>query len=107
MLVSCRDKSTSYIGETKSIRRHLDQHNSGYGSTSTSSSLLCLFCLFAYICGFHNNKYLQTYLEKCWKGHCDRLCRSGIHCLKEWENRDQSAIYPINEEDFAIDKTNN
>ena len=40
MILSLKNKEFCYIGETISIRRRLQQHNSGYGSNSTAPKKL-------------------------------------------------------------------
>ena len=57
MLISIKRKTCTYIGETDCIRRRLNQHNSGYGSSFTERSYLRPFGVMAYICGFDGQKH--------------------------------------------------
>ena len=50
MLISVRDNNFTYIGKTFSIRKRIQQHESGFGSVSTESLHLRPYALFAYIC---------------------------------------------------------
>ena len=67
MLVSTRDHTFCYIGETVNITVRLNQHNSGYGSITTCPSSLRPYALFAYVCGFDDNKMLRRSFEYMWK----------------------------------------
>ena len=67
MLVSTRDHTFCYIGETVNITVRLNQHNSGYGSITTCHSSLHPYALFAYVCGFDDNKRLRRSFEFMWK----------------------------------------
>ena len=48
-LVSVRDFDKDYVGQTKCVARRLQQHNSGYGSTSTCDPFYRPYCVAAYI----------------------------------------------------------
>ena len=63
MLMSVNDHNFSYTGKTLSIRRRIQQHNSGVGSVSTEPLHLQPFALFAYICGFDSKNDLLFYIE--------------------------------------------
>ena len=102
MLVSCKDTTDTYIGETKNIRRRLQQHNSGYGSQSTCPSHLRPFAVFALICGFDGNKQLQTYVERLWKEKRDYLKRMGTYCIKQWALGANDIISSSHFENFAM-----
>jgi predicted GIY-YIG superfamily endonuclease len=73
MLMSVNDHNFSCIGKTLSIRRRIQQHNSGVGSVSTEPLHLWPFALFAYICGFDSKNDLLFYIERIWKEKRDRL----------------------------------
>ena len=102
MLVSCKDATYTYIGETKNIRRRLQQHNSGYGSQSTCPSHLRPFAVFALICGFDGNKQLQTYVERLWKEKRDHLKQMGTYCIKQWALGANDIISSFHFENFAM-----
>jgi GIY-YIG catalytic domain len=55
LLVSMKNSKTIYVGMTQNLPARLNQHNSGFGSTSTCSSSLRPWALFAYACGFCGN----------------------------------------------------
>lgn len=105
MLVSTKDKSYAYIGKTVSIRRRLEQHNSGYGAASTSPSNLHPFGVFALICGFEGNKDLRCCVERQWKLKRDSLRRNGILCLKQWALAGDEVISEIDCQNFNIEHT--
>ena len=67
MLVSMKVPTYSYIGETKNIHACLNAHNSGNGANSTLPESLRPYALFAYVCGFEDNKTLRQNFEKTWK----------------------------------------
>ena len=84
MLISCQDKTFSYIGQTSSIRRRLCEHNSGYGSLSTSPIELRPYAVFALVCGFDGNDRLRRRFESLWQYERDELRRRGVICLRQW-----------------------
>ena len=55
ILVSLKDRRTTYIGQTKRLVQHLREHNSGYGSEGTSDYRLRPWALLAYVTGFDGN----------------------------------------------------
>ena len=63
ILISCNDPGLNYIGASKCIKNRLNQHNPGFGSTSTSPLHLRMFALLAYICGLNGNKHLRFCIE--------------------------------------------
>ena len=83
MLVSIRDISYCYIGETQSLSRRLREHNSGYGSNSTAHISLRPFALFAYVCGFDGNVQLRRHFEREWKKMRDEEFKRGVYCVKK------------------------
>ena len=50
-LISVKDRSFTYIGQTICIRERLPQHNKGYGSLSTCPEHLRPYGVMAYVCG--------------------------------------------------------
>jgi predicted GIY-YIG superfamily endonuclease len=105
MLVSSKNKDFSYIGETISIRRRLQSHNSGFGSRSTAPSHLRPFAVFALICGFDGNKTLRCHVEYQWKRKRDALRRDGIHCLKRWAMCTEDVLDAVNMENFNMERS--
>lgn len=66
LLISLRDTHYTYIGQTKTLRKRLKEHNQGIGSIPTSDPALRPWGLYAYIVGFHNQgERLQ--FEKTWQ----------------------------------------
>ena len=71
-LMSVKDRSFTYIGQTICIRERLPQHNQGYGSSDTSPENLRPYGVLAYICGSKlENKEFRLYLERRWKMNRD------------------------------------
>jgi len=67
-LVSVRDFDKDYIGQTECVARRLLEHNSGYGSTSTSDPFYRPYCVAAYITGLGAlDKRGREELEQRWK----------------------------------------
>ena len=102
MLMSVNDHNYSYIGKTLSIRRRIQQHNSGVGSVSTEPLHLRPYALFAYICGFDSRNDLLFYIERVWKEKRDRLIRNGVNDLKAWAYCGFEIISELNEENFGV-----
>jgi predicted GIY-YIG superfamily endonuclease len=73
ILVSLRDKRTTYIGQTKKLVQRLHQHNSGYGSEGTSDYRLRPWALLAYVTGFDGNVRAMLAFERQWKQRRDNL----------------------------------
>jgi predicted GIY-YIG superfamily endonuclease len=75
LLVSTRDTSYSYIGETNSITKRLTQHNSGQGPSATNNPLLMPWALMAYTTGFKTRSDRLCF-ETLWK--CTARRRSNL-----------------------------
>ena len=67
MLISLRDQSTAYFGQTKNLRRRLKEHNSGFGSKQTTSSSLRPWALMAFVCGFGGCRHAHQHFETLWR----------------------------------------
>ena len=52
MLLSCKDKKTTYIGQTSNLSRRLREHNSGLGGKQTAPVHLRPWTVVAYVTGF-------------------------------------------------------
>ena len=102
MLISVRDRNYSYIGKTNSIRRRIQEHNTGVGSVSTEPLHLRPYALFAYICGFKSNNALLFHLERKWKEKRDRLIRNGVNDLTAWAYSANDIISGLDEENFGV-----
>ena len=85
MIVSTRDPNFTYIGTTRNLHKRLSQHNSGRGSKSTVPLRFRPYALFAFICGFDDNKELRYYIEYQWKRRHDiEQYEHGNNCPKQW-----------------------
>ena len=58
-LISISWKTFVHIGKTNYLWNRLQQHNSGYGSSSTTPTNLRPFAILEFICGFDNNNDLM------------------------------------------------
>jgi predicted GIY-YIG superfamily endonuclease len=67
ILVSLKDRCTTYIGQTKRLVQRLRKHNSGYGSEGTSDYRLWPWALLAYVTGFDGNVRAMLAFERQWK----------------------------------------
>ena len=67
ILVSVKDRKTTYIGQTKNLVRRLKQHNSGFGSSSTADEFLRPWALLAYVAGFDASTHSLLVFETAWK----------------------------------------
>ena len=77
---------------TNCLRTRINQHNSGYGSSTTAPPELRPFALMAYICGFDGQRDLMFHIERQWKLKRDRVRASGSYDPKEWALAGQEAI---------------
>ena len=68
MIVSVRDVTRTYVGETKNIDTRFKQHNSGYGAVGTADPMYRPYCMAGYICGMsHVTPSGRMALERRWK----------------------------------------
>ena len=102
MLVSMKNFNFSYIGQTHSISKRIQAHNTGVGSVSTEPLHLRPYALFAYICGFNCRFDVLEYMETQWKVKRDRLIRSGVNDLKAWAYSANDVISELNVESVGI-----
>ena len=73
VLVSLKDRHTTYIGQTKRLVQRLCEHNSGYGSEGTSDYRLRPWALLAYVTGFDGDVRTMLAFERQWKMRRDYL----------------------------------
>jgi hypothetical protein len=97
-LVSVRDFDKDYIGQTKCLARRLQEHNSGYGSTSTCDPFYRPYCVAAYITGLGAlDRRGREELEERWKYYrydaimngsysIDARIESGKRVVQEYNN---------------------
>ena len=80
-----KKRSFTYIGETICIVRRLQQHNEGYGSSSTNPEHLRPYGVMGYICGsqLHSSE-LRFYLERRWKINRDNLISRNNKDPRSW-----------------------
>ena len=101
-LTSIKNPSFTYIGQTKCISRRLRQHNSGYGSDSTTPLPLRPYACLAYIAGFNaEQKRIREHVEESWKRKRDFLIRNGNNNIYSWVQSGSDCIddlYESNEE---------
>lgn len=104
-LIAVRKRSYSYIGQTICIRRRIKEHNSGYGSQSTTPSYLRPFALMAYICGFNGERSeLRLHMERQWKLKRDYMIRMGNNDPRDWARAGQDVIDTVvNDHQFNVD----
>ena len=67
ILISCRNKAVTYIGQMQNLLERLDQHNSRYGSIQTAPVELQPWGLLAYVVGFDTDKRMRLAFEHQWK----------------------------------------
>jgi predicted GIY-YIG superfamily endonuclease len=67
LLISKRDRKSTYIGKTRNLSHRLVQHNSGLGSKQTAHYTLRPWAVLAVICGFEGNNTKMLRVEAAWK----------------------------------------
>ena len=84
LLISTKCYGYMYIGQTKDIRKRLNDHNSGRGSKETNNERLSPWALFGYLYGFGTEDNRVNF-EQRWKylvrqatGRFDSLSASGV-----------------------------
>ena len=98
-LMSVKNRSYTYIGQTVCIRDRMKAHNSGSGSLSTESIHLRPFALMAYICGFEgHNKVQREYIERRWKECRDEVIRNGVLDPRQWAKCAQDVLNEIHDQ---------
>ena len=84
-LMSVREKTFTYIGQTICIHERFPQHNSGHGSLDTCPNNLPPYTLMAYICGSRlEDKEFRLRLERKWKIHRDSLIFMNNNDPRAW-----------------------
>jgi predicted GIY-YIG superfamily endonuclease len=73
LLLSLRDRKTTYIGQTKHLSKRILQHNTTFGSQQTADASLQPWALLAIICGFENNRTMMLRVEAAWQ-----RCRTNL-----------------------------
>ena len=93
MLLSLKDSSFAYIGETICIRERIISHNSGYGTIHGENiSHLRPFALIAFICGFEGNTEMRKHIRSKWEDKHHNLRCDGVTSPMEWAKCGSSVI---------------
>ena len=71
MLVSLRDATSMYLGQTTNMLLRLKGHNSGFGAYGSSSKEKRPWGLYAYISGFGGDRSLREEVESQWQNAVD------------------------------------
>ena len=66
-LVSSKDTTKTYIGQTMDLLKRINQHNSGYNTDFTNQIDLQPWLLYAFITGFDQNRTLMLSIEHNWQ----------------------------------------
>ena len=78
MLVSVRNFDTSYVGETKNLKRRFYKHNTGYGSSTTNDIESRPWVIAGYICGLgHLDKVGRQQIEAKWRQYNHAIVNQG------------------------------
>ena len=78
MLVSVKNFDTSYVGETKNLKRRFYKHNSGYGSSTTNDIESRPWAIAGYICGLgHLDKVGRQQIEAKWRQYNHTIVNQG------------------------------
>ena len=83
MLMSLKENTFIYVGESQCLKIRLGHHNSGNGSTLTTPLHLRPYAIIAFICGFDGNKILRRQIERQWQESMHTQIRSGITDAKQ------------------------
>ena len=79
-LILCRHSTFSYIGTSKCTRQRINQHNFGFGSSSTTPLHLRPYTIYAYIYGLNGNRHLRSHIEHVWQRSRDFLLNRNVFC---------------------------
>ena len=74
ILLSVRDRDTTYIGQTQNLTKRLDQHNRGIGAKQTRPEYLRPWSLLAYVTGFNGHRQAHREFETAWEQARQKLC---------------------------------
>ena len=102
MLISIKNHNYSYIGMTMNIKNRLNQHNSGNGSSYTTSLNLRPWALFAYIVGFDGDRRTMFYIEQRWKLRRQQEIDRGMNNPKEIARLGYGLIDSVQESNYQF-----
>ena len=83
-LVSTKDTTKTYIGQTMDLIKRLNQHNTGYGTEFTRQINFRPWIIYAFISGFEKNRTLMLSVEHEWKSCHDYIGSLGERNPKEF-----------------------
>ena len=93
LLVSLKDRKSTYVGQTGNMIRRLREHNSGFGALSTSNPSLRPWALMGYIIGFDGSSTDQRkYYEAAWQNRLRTLREKKRRLLTPDDVADQAVI---------------
>jgi len=95
-LVSVKDTSKTYIGQTMDLTKRINQHNSGYGTDFTNQIDLRPWVIYAFISGFERRRRLMMSVEKNWQARRQYEFSRGVRDPKELA-RAGEVVIPNNE----------
>ena len=96
ILISVKPKPYTYIGTKQFLIQRLTQHNSGYGSKSTSSDSFRSLIIMEYICGFiGGHEEIIYHVESQWKFKRDGLVNNCCNNPIEWVIIGHKFIYNV------------
>jgi len=76
ILVSVKDRESTYIGQTTHLVRRLKQHNSGFGAHQTADEALRPWALLAFVSGFDRCTRTRLAFESSWQRKRDITIRN-------------------------------
>ena len=91
-LVSSKDSTKTYIGQTMDLSKRLSQHNSGFGTDFTRQISLRPWIVYAFMTGFEKNRTLMLSVEHDWKMRRQHLANQGERNLKIFAKSASSII---------------
>jgi predicted GIY-YIG superfamily endonuclease len=106
MLVSVKDCSRTYVGQTENISKHLYQHNKGWGAVGTADPQYRPYAVVAYICGMgHMNRVKREGIEKKWKvyNHAIMQESSRVNDVMDRIKQGQRIVVEYNEDQLYVE----
>ena len=98
MLISVRDVSRTYVGQTKNIDRRFKEHNSGYGAEGTANTFYRPYCMGGYICGMANvTPRGRIALERRWKNYIESISNRGDYNVMSRLEQGERIVQEYNE----------
>ena len=83
LLMSLKDFSSTYIGQTKCLARRMEQHNSGLGAAATANNAMRPWHCIAFVTGFdETDSGDRRKFESMWQ---NRRNKEGHYVLSPWD----------------------